>query len=624
MSTVEAARPAASSLSVRLQALLAVARNAREDAFAMPNADIRLASAGTVAGSVGQAVPAGWVRDAIMGLKLGASLSSQVFAVGGTAIVAIAAELFFPRGTANHDDILAGTRLMTQLAGAYPGALVPERNEQGVVTGLRDRDGAPVMWLDGTRGLRIDEDRFPHLPAIASQPVPPRRLDTVSTNVTANVHGAPWLNQAGEPPYRSQARDVASAHNRTARQNDLLIPVPVLEPGASGAVIGYLRGDAGAITEQVGAMKQSGRMPEDFDLAAMARSVGINWDGAVRQFANQRAFRLAAENPMTLSGRVASVYPDRNEAVTAARAANAHAQPGSPHAMYVPIELDVTSAHFSERGLTHQVYSGSIDKLQDFYETMREQGRLPPGVSFRDLLRESGVPAGESRSVTSLGGQRLDDPQGPSQEERRKLGLDGLPTPDLPVPPLPPESFPRGQQEDPRQGIFENPRDDGLQMPRHTGDDGAAQREAEALLNNRGFLSHDSDRPRPILRPAPQTLPAPLARPAAPPLVRPDTPSITPLTPTEIDQIASHLSRGHAHFKHRREFAEIGINTREEMYEHLVDILTRLPEQKLLANGRAAIYDAASNTFILLDDATRYAITAFRPERGRRYYDNMR
>jgi hypothetical protein len=622
MSLIEAGRPATNHLLDRLQAV-AASRGDGKNAFALPDSEIQLASAGAMAGIAGQAVPAGLVRDAIMGLKLGATLGAQVFAVGTSAFIAIAAELAFPRGTANHDDILAATRLMTQLAGAYPGAFVPERNEQGIITGLRDSEGAPVMWLDGSRGLQVDEARFPDLRANSREPLPPRLLDTVSPNVTANVHGAPWVNEAGEVSHRSRARAIATEHNRTARQDDLLIPVPVLETGAARALIGYLRGDVGAITEQVGAMQQSGRMPEEFDLASMARSVGINWDGAVRQFANRRAFRLAAENPMTLSGETASVYPTREEALGAARAANVYAQPGSPQAIYVPIELDVTSAFFSERGLTHQVYRGSIDQLQNFYGTMREQGRLPPGVSFRDLLARSGVATGASRSVTSTGGDMLDDPQGLSRREQREHGLDGLPTPGMPVQPPSQEVFPRGEEPEPGDSILENPGAQGLHVPEHTGDDGTAQREVDDLLNGRGFLEQAGDRPRPIRRPAPHPVPAPLDRPAAPPAASGAT-SITPLTPAEIDQVATHLSRGHAHFKHRREFAEIGIVTIEELKAHFVDVLTRLPEEKLLGNGRAAIYDAVSNTFILLDNATRYAITAFRPARGRAYFDNMR
>ncbi len=82
----------------------------------------------------------------------------------------------------------------------------------------------------------------------------------------------------------------------------------------------------------------------------------------------------------------------------------------------------------------------------------------------------------------------------------------------------------------------------------------------------------------------------------------------------------SRIADGHAFTKHGGEF---GFSTRAQMAAHIDRVIAGSPSRRL-SGGRVAYWDDSSGTVVICDPSTADGGTAFKPGRGRRYYEGLR
>ncbi len=93
--------------------------------------------------------------------------------------------------------------------------------------------------------------------------------------------------------------------------------------------------------------------------------------------------------------------------------------------------------------------------------------------------------------------------------------------------------------------------------------------------------------------------------------------------------LGTQISEGHAFGKHvveRAEFGNLGIKTREEFAELIDRIVHGAREKNIrhLSGGRTAYWDDATGTVVLHNPRAADMGTAFRPTRGRTYFEGLR
>jgi hypothetical protein len=85
---------------------------------------------------------------------------------------------------------------------------------------------------------------------------------------------------------------------------------------------------------------------------------------------------------------------------------------------------------------------------------------------------------------------------------------------------------------------------------------------------------------------------------------------------------AQKIASGHAWSKHRGEFPEFA---NEAQFAHHIDKVMANPSaSKNLAKGRIAFWDDSSRTLVIKDPNSLDLGTAFRPLRGRAYFDKLK
>jgi hypothetical protein len=159
----------------------------------------------------------------------------------------------------------------------------------------------------------------------------------------------------------------------------------------SSREVALIAGSAFAVANQIAAMKASGHVPEDFDIAGAARQVGADFDEALQAEANLRANAIAVANPITLGGTSTYVQPDRSAAIAAAHAYNQASSGAGNIAVPLDINRTVSSGETSATGVSNEVWVGPPDQLARFVETMTAQGRLAGNPDLGQLLRNAGI-----------------------------------------------------------------------------------------------------------------------------------------------------------------------------------------------------------------------------------------
>jgi filamentous hemagglutinin len=96
----------------------------------------------------------------------------------------------------------------------------------------------------------------------------------------------------------------------------------------------------------------------------------------------------------------------------------------------------------------------------------------------------------------------------------------------------------------------------------------------------------------------------------------------TPPAPVASSQSwGTRIAAGHAFAKHGR---EMGFSTRDEMAAFIDRVIASPSASRSLSRGRQAYWDDGSGTVVICDPATADGGTAFKPDRGRRYFEDLR
>lgn len=191
-----------------------------------------------------------------------------------------------------------------------------------------------------------------------------------------------------------QVGDVAREFNAGGPHPEVAIRAPVdRNYGELGSrrEVGLLVGSPFALADQVAAMKGSGLIPHDFDLAGAAAQVGVDWNTAIQAEAGARAYGIAAQNPVTLAGNRTYVQPDRTTALQVAQELNRNGSGAAAVAIPVTINREIASGTVSTTGVSHEVWLGFPDQLRHFHDTMSQRGRLAGNPSLSDLAQDAGI-----------------------------------------------------------------------------------------------------------------------------------------------------------------------------------------------------------------------------------------
>ena len=94
--------------------------------------------------------------------------------------------------------------------------------------------------------------------------------------------------------------------------------------------------------------------------------------------------------------------------------------------------------------------------------------------------------------------------------------------------------------------------------------------------------------------------------------------------PSSAD-IAQKIGGGHAFDKHIGEFGELGISDKSAFSRFIEKIVSSAQGQDIryLAQGRIAYWDDLSKTIVIYDPSSGDLGTAFRPQNGRAYFENL-
>jgi len=98
------------------------------------------------------------------------------------------------------------------------------------------------------------------------------------------------------------------------------------------------------------------------------------------------------------------------------------------------------------------------------------------------------------------------------------------------------------------------------------------------------------------------------------------------LRASDASRAAENIAGGHAFEKHvleRGEFVGLEIRTRDQFKEHITGVLENPTRSGDLKNGRSYAYDGDTNTLVIRNPNTTDGGTAFRPERGEKYVDEL-
>lgn len=93
-------------------------------------------------------------------------------------------------------------------------------------------------------------------------------------------------------------------------------------------------------------------------------------------------------------------------------------------------------------------------------------------------------------------------------------------------------------------------------------------------------------------------------------------------------KISEQIGEGHAYSKHvvkKQEFADLGISNQRDFVDFIDNIMDKPDAVKKLERGRTAYWDDKTGTVVIHDPNSLDGGTAFRPEKGKEYFDeNLR
>jgi hypothetical protein len=82
-----------------------------------------------------------------------------------------------------------------------------------------------------------------------------------------------------------------------------------------------------------------------------------------------------------------------------------------------------------------------------------------------------------------------------------------------------------------------------------------------------------------------------------------------------LTSVAAKIGNGHAYSEHIHEFSNLGVTTKEQLVNHVSNILTnKNTKVRALTNGRSAFLDDKTMTVIILDPKSPDSGTIFIPK----------
>ena len=198
-------------------------------------------------------------------------------------------------------------------------------------------------------------------------------------------------------PYENwgAAANIARDHNAGAALTDIAVPLPFARQLGGDAIlreIAMIRGDAIAIGLELRGLMQAGSVPGDFDLAANAAHVGIDWEAARRAAAQARVPGIAARNPLTIAGHATFAMPDAARAEREALAHNAEARDTAMVALPLRIMRHVADGLGGEiPAQSHEIWLGRTERARAAIAALQAQGRLAPGEDFAGIIARAGL-----------------------------------------------------------------------------------------------------------------------------------------------------------------------------------------------------------------------------------------
>lgn len=90
-----------------------------------------------------------------------------------------------------------------------------------------------------------------------------------------------------------------------------------------------------------------------------------------------------------------------------------------------------------------------------------------------------------------------------------------------------------------------------------------------------------------------------------------------------LSPIAQKIAGGHAFSKHGAQFAGLGIRNEKQFARFINRIMERPSATRELRNGRTAFWDDATGTVVIHNPHADDAGTAFMPDLGRTYFDEV-
>jgi hypothetical protein len=103
-----------------------------------------------------------------------------------------------------------------------------------------------------------------------------------------------------------------------------------------------------------------------------------------------------------------------------------------------------------------------------------------------------------------------------------------------------------------------------------------------------------------------------------------DQPKLKQPTAKQL-KIAEAIANGHSYEKHvvkEKLFPEV--KDREDFAKLIGKVIANAAHHKELENDREAFYDQKTNTIVIVNPRARDKGTCFRPDRGKKYFDNLK
>jgi hypothetical protein len=395
------------------------------------NQDLQLAQAEA-------AIPAG----AGAGTATGSGGLAKILAAFGSflSIPFTTAMLFFYRPESVADSTLEGLppelqaqlqarlELELQEGGELGSGLVITRSAEGLLEVTSSQTGQPVI---GANGQVLDQQALTALvqgfysDIEYGDPVPGLTLPSniITFGPFSGVESAEF----------NQVRQ----HNASAGVGDRMVILQATSP-AGEQYRAIVRGGIPELMANLLQFELQGLLPEGMTaLETFVRS-GIDLAaerGAIRDFMAERSLLRA---PLTLFGRRAEPFSDAASALAGAQQHNAAT--GSLDALRLALTVRVDpqgsllDSFFPDEAhdyIGHVNFTGSMEELLVFLQTMHDQGRLLPGQGIADALQASGLLAAIERLGSAMpivlgeGSGPMPSVDGLTPEEQQRLGLPG-------------------------------------------------------------------------------------------------------------------------------------------------------------------------------------------------------